>query len=96
MKVKQAKLAQALRGESSNIIEEKNYHLEFDKGMLTARLKHNPKNLGPFIIFPANIAYIEFEDEAKASKPQDNAPESSQSPEVKITPVAKGRPKKGE
>lgn len=63
MKVKQAKLAQAIRGETSNLLESKKYDIEFDKGMLNVRLKHNPKNIGPFVVFPANIAYIEIEEE---------------------------------
>lgn len=68
MKVKQAKLAQALRGENSNLIDENRYVLEFDKGMLHAKLKNNPKNIGPFIVFPANIAFMEVYEEQEDSK----------------------------
>lgn len=66
MKVKQARLAQTIRGETSNLLESNKYDLTFDKGMLTARLKLNPKNFGDFIIFPANIAYIETESMEEA------------------------------
>lgn len=66
MRIKQAKLAQALRGETSNIIDDKKFVLEFDKGMLHAKLITNPKSIGPFIIFPANIAFIEYYDENEA------------------------------
>jgi hypothetical protein len=65
MKVKQARLAQPIRGEISNIIESTKYELDFDKGMLTVKLKNNPKNLGDFIVFPANIAWLETEPEGK-------------------------------
>lgn len=61
MKVRQAKLAQAIRGESSNLIEATKYDLAFDKGMLTVRLKVNPKKFGDFVVFPANIAWMEME-----------------------------------
>lgn len=74
MRVKQAKLAQAIRGETSNILTDDKYVLEFDKGMLHAALKFNPKAIGPFIIFPANIAFIETHPEEmeviKAEKPK--------------------------
>lgn len=83
MKVKQAKLAQALRGETSNIVEDKKYSLEFDKGMLTCKLLHNPKNLGPFIVFPANIAFLEIHEENT----------EADSADVKKT-LATGKPKK--
>jgi len=66
MKVKQAKLAQALRGETSNIISHDKYELVFDKGMLHAKLRINPKSIGPFVVFPANIAFIECFEEVEA------------------------------
>lgn len=62
MRVKQVKVAQALRGETSNILDDKKYNMTFDKGMLHIALKHNPSKIGPFIIFPANIAYLEYEE----------------------------------
>lgn len=63
MRVKQVKLAQALRGETSQQIDDKKYDLEFDKGILTAKLKFNPRAIGPFAVFPANIAFLEFYEE---------------------------------
>lgn len=72
MKVKQAKLAQTIRGEVSNLLEAHKYELTFDKGMLTARLKVNPKKFGDFVIFPANIAWLEMEQE-EASQTRDKA-----------------------
>lgn len=86
MKVKQAKLAQAIRGETSSLIDDKKYDLDFDKGMLHAKLKVNPKNLGPFIIFPANIAYIEYHEEATEG--------AVQAPDKQLTEAPKGKPKK--
>lgn len=71
MRVKQARLAQAIRGETSNLIDSDKYNLTFDKGMLTAVLKYNPRKFGDFIIFPANIAYIELEEGAVAQKPEE-------------------------
>lgn len=68
MRVKQAKLAQALRGETSNLIDDKKYELEFDKGMLHARLKLNPRKIGPFIVFPANIAFIEVHEDVNVTE----------------------------
>jgi hypothetical protein len=71
MKIRQAKLAQALRGETSNIISHDKYELVFDKGMLHAKLKHNPKSIGPFIVFPANIAFIECFEEVETAPLQE-------------------------
>lgn len=67
MKVRQARLAQAIRGETSNLIDNTKYDLNFDKGMLTAKLKTNPRKFGDFVIFPANIAYIETEPEVETT-----------------------------
>lgn len=64
MKVKQVRLAQSIPGTASNLLEKDKYDLAFDKGMLTVKLKHNPKKLGDFVVFPANIAWIETEPEA--------------------------------
>ena len=61
-KVKQAKLAQPLRGETSNIIDNTQYEITFEGNILNVVKRINPKNLGPFIVFPANIAYIEYEN----------------------------------
>lgn len=72
MKVKQAKLAQALRGETSNLIDEKKYELTFDKGMLHAKLKFNPKGIGPFVVFPANIAFLEYHEEVTGDAGQED------------------------
>lgn len=62
MRIKQVKLAQGLPGSASNLIEDSKYHLAFDKGILTAKHKTNPKH-GTFMVFPANIAHIELYDE---------------------------------
>lgn len=68
MKIKQAKLAQAIKGETSNIVTSDKYELHFEGGMLHAASKSNPVKHGPFIIFPANIAWLEIEAESKALK----------------------------
>jgi hypothetical protein len=86
MKVTQAKLAQPLRGESSNIIDDKKYDLHFDKGMLHAKLKLNPKEIGPFIIFPANIAFLEYKEHK-----EEITPPAGQEPEQQLP---KGKAKK--
>lgn len=65
MKVKQLKLAQAIRGETSLILDESKYELTFEKGIVHAVLKSNPKSIGPFMIFPANIAYLEVAESDK-------------------------------
>lgn len=82
MKVKQAKLASALRGETSNIIEATKYELLFDKGMLHAKLKLNPKNIGPFVIFPANIAYLEYEETAAPTGQESVSPVEAPKPKT--------------
>jgi hypothetical protein len=58
MRIKQAKIAQGIRGETSNILTDAKYNLVFEGNMLhvTPKIK---SNYGPFIIFPANIAYLE-------------------------------------
>jgi hypothetical protein len=87
MKIKSAKLAQALPGESSLLLEEKKHDLEFDKGMLYVVPKNNPKKFGPFIVFPANIAYI-----VPCNGPVNNTDETTQEEASTIAP--KGKPKK--
>ena len=59
MRVKQAKLGQAIKGETSNVLSHDQYEMKFEGGMLHVKKRVNPKNLGPFIVFPANLAYIE-------------------------------------
>ena len=61
--MKNARLAQAIPGTASNLLENKFYDLNFDKGMLTVHLKSNPKKYGDFVVFPANIAWLETEPE---------------------------------
>lgn len=68
MKVKQARLAQPIRGEISNIIDEAKYGLVFDKGMLHVSPKANPRKTGDFVVFPANIAWLETEPEIKSEE----------------------------
>lgn len=68
MKIKQARLAQVIRGEISNIIDNTKYDLEFDKGMLHVSPKANPRKTGDFVVFPANIAWLEVEPD-QASQP---------------------------
>lgn len=65
MRVKQAKLGQALKGETSNILTDSVYDMTFDKGMLHVKKIANSK-YGPFIVFPANLAYIEIAEETQA------------------------------
>lgn len=83
MKVKQARLAQAIRGETSNLIDSTKYELTFDKGMLTASLKFNPRNFGDFIIFPANIAYIETETPGDGQREEKQLTDTGRAPRAK-------------
>lgn len=75
MKVKQVRVAQALRGETSNLLEQAKYDMTFDKGMLDVKLKGaNVKGIGPFKVFPANIAWMEYEEEASPVKTTEITP----------------------
>lgn len=65
MRIKQIKVAQPLRGAASNILESKNYDMRMDGEFIHVTLKHNPSNIGPFIIFKTNVAYMELEKEEK-------------------------------
>jgi len=60
MIIKQAKLAQALHGESSNILNSTQFNMVFANNYLTVTHKNPEKarSHGPFIVFPANIAYL--------------------------------------
>lgn len=86
MKIKQVKVAQTIPGSSSNILTEKDYHLSFDKGILTVKHRTSAK-YGSFMVFPANIAFIEYVEATAAE--QEEGTESSE--DAKRSP---GRPKK--
>ena len=66
--VKQAKLAQGIRGEVSNIIDSKKYDLRFEGGMLHVKSRASDSKYGPFIVFPANIAWLEIEEQEAAAE----------------------------
>jgi hypothetical protein len=89
MKIKQVRVAQAIRGETSNLIESTKYNLNYDKGILYVELKNNPKGFGKFMVFPANIAYLEYEE---ISLPAEESPEVV--PAVVNTPQKSGKSKK--
>ena len=61
MKVRQVKIAQGIRGETSNILTDAKYDLNFEGTMLHVAPKIK-SNYGPFVIFPANIAYMELDN----------------------------------
>lgn len=98
MKIKQVKLAQTLPGETSHLLEAAKYDLTFDKGILyVKKTRDNAKNLGPFMVFPANIAWISYEPEAEPVKPTEKAPEAPEAASETAAEGAKkgpGRPKK--
>lgn len=73
MIIKQVRVAQALRGETSNLLEPAKYELSFDKGILHVKLKNNPRKLGSFMVFPANIAWIEYEESTQAETNHESA-----------------------
>ena len=60
MRIKQAKLAQGLKGETSNILNDTNFDMVFANSCLTVKHRNPDKAMthGPFIVFPANLAYI--------------------------------------
>lgn len=64
LKVKQVKIAQSIRGETSNILTDAKYLLTFDVDVnmlyVTPKMK---SSYGPYIVFPANIAYMELSTE---------------------------------
>ena len=72
MKIKQAKLAQGLKGETSNILNSEQFDMVFANSCLTVKHKNPDKarTHGPFIVFPANLAYIIpiLEEETKETK----------------------------
>jgi hypothetical protein len=75
VKIKQAKLAQALHGESSNVLNDKQFNMVFANNYLTVTHKNPDKanTHGPFIVFPANIAYLVELIEKEAPKPETKA-----------------------
>ena len=58
MKIKQMKVGHALKGMSSNILEEKEFDMEFKDHMVHVRRKVASNRDDYFIIFMPNIAYI--------------------------------------
>lgn len=74
MKIKQVKLAQALPGTASNLLEPEKFDLNWDGTKLHARYKSGPsaEKYQTFMVFPANIAHIEyFPEEITAPSSQD-------------------------
>jgi hypothetical protein len=75
MRIKQVKLAQALPGTSSNLIEPDKFNISWDGTKLHAEYKSGPNSekYECFMIFPANIAHIEYYKEIteKPSQEQD-------------------------
>jgi hypothetical protein len=69
MIIKQVRLAQTIPGSASNLLEADKYDLKFDGNKL--HVKHlvgaNAIKHGTFLIFPANIAYIEYVETTPAS-----------------------------
>lgn len=65
MKIKQVKLAQALPGTSSNLIEPEKFDIKWDGTKLHAKYKSGPnaEKYKTFLVFPANIAHIEYYEE---------------------------------
>lgn len=62
MKIKQVKLAQALPGTASNLLEPEKFELNWDGTKLHAKYKSgaNAEKYQTFMVFPANIAHIEY------------------------------------
>jgi hypothetical protein len=72
MKIKQVKLAQALPGTSSNLIEPEKFDIKWDGTKLHAKYKSGPNSekYETFLVFPANIAHIEYYEEVTESASQ--------------------------
>lgn len=87
MKIKQVKLAQALPGTASNLLEPEKFDLKWDGSKLHAKYKSGPNSqkYETFMVFPANIAHIEYYEEVTAVSGQD---------EDKSLPDAKAKAKK--
>lgn len=93
MKIKNVRLAQAIPGVSSNLLGPREFDFRFDGAKLHVKFKAGDKaqKHGTFMIFPANIAYIEYEEvtEVETDSGQDageTAPEGAKK--------GPGRPKK--
>ena len=88
MKIKQVKLAQALPGTASNLLEPATFDLKWDGTKLHAKYKsgQNAQKYASFMIFPANIAHIEYHEEIT------DAP--SQDADQPVIPGKPGRPAK--
>ena len=73
MNIKQVKLAQALPGTASNLLEPANFDLKWDGTKLHAKYKtgQNAQKYQTFLIFPANIAHIEYYEEITGAPSQD-------------------------
>jgi hypothetical protein len=69
MKIKQVKLAQALPGTASNLLEPERFDLKWDGSKLHAKYKSGPsaQKYETFMVFPANIAHIEYYEEETSS-----------------------------
>lgn len=86
MKIKQVRLAQTIPGSSSNLLEADKYDLRFDGTKLHIKHKSSLKH-DTFMVFPANIAYIEYVDESvKTTEPPTEGEQDAKK--------APGRPKK--
>lgn len=93
MRIKQVRLAQTIPGTASNLIDSDKFDLRFDGAKLHVKYKSGPNALkyGTFMVFPANIAYLEYEEVTEL------APEDGQTGETSPQDPAKkgpGRPKK--
>jgi hypothetical protein len=73
MIIKQVKLAQALPGTSSNLIEPEKFDIKWDGTKLHAKYKSGPnaQKYASFMIFPANIAHIEYYEEVTEAPSQE-------------------------
>lgn len=61
MKIKLAKLAQALINTSSLLLTEKDYDMKWDGAVLWVKEKNKQKR--NLVVFTTNIAYIELDEE---------------------------------
>lgn len=93
MKIKQVRLAQTIPGTASNLIDSDKFDLRFDGAKLHVKYKSGPNALkyGTFMVFPANIAYLEYEEVTESAP---NAGQSTGEGVVGGDKKGPGRPKK--
>jgi hypothetical protein len=72
MKIREAKVGHAIRGESSNTLTADHFDMEFKDHCLHLKRKVSNGRPDHIIVFPANLAYI-IPEETKKEEPKKGA-----------------------